>query len=184
MKHEKVCADNKIIKAENEDLKKDVNSFNVALKTSKKENKDSSHRLERKIEQLEDNLKKLHEFQINKEFEEKDLKNKAKKIDKKLKLIQEREAKIVIDKNNFERFKSKNNNSIHIQAEDSKVIANFITDSVATSEEDFTETHEDKIDSKIKNDNSKQNILAKDDSKGIVADWEKHWRNWSKTDNG
>ena len=58
--------------------------------------------------------------------------------------------------------------------------------SLAAAETDssgFTETSENKID-KTEDDNSMQNILTKDDLKGIVADWEKHWRNWLKTDKG
>ena len=123
VKHEKVCADNKITKAENEALKKDLNSVNVALKTSRKENNDSSHRQDRKIELLEDKIKELHEYKIDKESEEKDLKNKTKKLDKKLKSIQEREAKIEIDKKKLERSKSRNNNSMHIEPEDPKLNA-------------------------------------------------------------
>ena len=49
IKHEKMCADNKTLKNENESLKTDLKGVNIAIKTSQKESKDASHRLEKKI---------------------------------------------------------------------------------------------------------------------------------------
>ena len=42
VKHEKVCAVNKNLKYENEDLKKETNNLNIATKTAKKEGKEAS----------------------------------------------------------------------------------------------------------------------------------------------
>ena len=78
---------------------KDLNNVSIALKSAKKESKDSSHRLDKKIEGLEDKIKHLYEYKIVKESEEKNFKTKLKKADKKLKQIEEREANLELKKN-------------------------------------------------------------------------------------
>ena len=80
----------KILKVENEDLKKNLNSLNVALKTSRKESKDNTYKLEKKLEQLEEKNQDLLEYKMNKISDEKDLKSKSKKIDKKLKNVKDK----------------------------------------------------------------------------------------------
>ena len=45
------------------------------------------------------------EFKLNKDSEERDIKNKQKKIDKKIKHLEEREAKLEVEKTRFERTK-------------------------------------------------------------------------------
>ena len=81
IKHEKMCTDNKTLKNENEALKTELKSGCIALKTSQKEYKDATHRLEKKIEGFEEKLRELHEYKVVKQSEEKDLKSKIKKAD-------------------------------------------------------------------------------------------------------
>ena len=118
VKHEKICAENKNLKHENEDLKKEINSTNVALKGARKEVKENSHRLGKKMEALEDEVKTLLDFKITKEAEEKDLKAKMKKAEKKMKLVREREAVVEIEKVKL-RKEFENNNNI-VKTEESK----------------------------------------------------------------
>ena len=101
IKHGKVCAANKTLKQEKEDLSKDLNKLNVALKSSEKEVKTLTYKFEKKVGSLEETIKELNDFKSSKLSEEKDLKLKIKKYDKKLKLIQEKEAKLVIAKKDF-----------------------------------------------------------------------------------
>ena len=108
IKHEKVCAENKALKNDNEAFRKDLNIANVALKTSKKESRDTSHRLDKKIEKLEENIQSLNEYKIVKESEEKDFRAKTKKADKKQKQIQEREAKLRLEKIALQKSEMKN----------------------------------------------------------------------------
>ena len=85
IKHEKVCAENKIFKNKNEALVKDVNSLNVCIKTLKKEVKASRYKNEKNCEALEAKIKTLTEVKTAKNAEEKYLKRKTKKVDKKIK---------------------------------------------------------------------------------------------------
>ena len=101
IKHEKVCAANKSLKQEKEDLAKDVNKLKVALKSSEKDVKNFTYRFEKKVGTLEENINDLNDFKSSKLSEEKDLKSKIKKYDKKLKLIQEKEAKLAIATKDF-----------------------------------------------------------------------------------
>ena len=109
VKHEKICANNKILKNENEIVRKELNAANVAVKTCKKETNDAHHNNNNKISGLEYKLRELLEFKATKESEEKELKSKQKKVDKKLKSIQEKEAQIKVERNKLDRsdFKSK-----------------------------------------------------------------------------
>ena len=59
MKHERVCAENKNMRSEIDTVRKDLNSTNIALRSSKKE---VSHKLEKKLEQLEIQTKDLQEY--------------------------------------------------------------------------------------------------------------------------
>ena len=102
-KHEKLCADHKILKGENVDLMKDLNALNVALKSCKKESNDTAHKNQKKVENLEAKLKDHVQFKITKELEEKDLRAKTKKLDKKLKTIQEKEAELKVARNRLDR---------------------------------------------------------------------------------
>ena len=107
MKHEKVCAEAKSLKQENENLGKDLKTVNVALKSAKKETKEVSKDTEKNINLLEEQVKHLTEYKIAKATEEKELKTKIKQVDKKLKSLNEKEAKLEIDKTAFERYKHK-----------------------------------------------------------------------------
>ena len=102
-KHEKLCADHKILKGENVDLMKDLNARNVALKSCKKESNDTAHKNQKKVENLEAKLKELVQFKITKESEEKELRAKTKKLDKKFKTIQEKEAELKVARNRLDR---------------------------------------------------------------------------------
>ena len=102
-KHEKLCADHKILKGENVDLMKDLNALNVALKSCKKEGNDTAHKNQKKVENLEAKLKEHVQFKITKESEEKDLRAKTKKLNKKLKTIQEKEAELKVARNRLDR---------------------------------------------------------------------------------
>ena len=115
-KHEQTCAESKKIKRENEELKKDVNSLNVALKSAKKETKETHFEFVKKVKEMEGKIETLQEYKLAKASEEKELKSKSKKVDKKLKLLGEKEAKI-----NLELIKLKrdteittNNNSVEL----------------------------------------------------------------------
>ena len=120
-KHEKVCAENKNLKYENEDLKKEINNLNIASKSAKKEVKETSHRLGKNIEVLEDKVKSLLDFKIIKEAEEKGLKTKMKKAEKKMKLAREREAEVEIEKITLSKQRKEfddNNNTVKAKPED------------------------------------------------------------------
>ena len=96
------------MKNDNEAFRKDLNIASVALKTSKKESKDSSHRFDKKVENLEEKIRGLNETKIARESEEKDLRTKIKKVDKKQKQIQEREAKLELEKIALQKSQMKN----------------------------------------------------------------------------
>ena len=112
IKHEKTCAENKALKNDNEAFRKDLNNTSVALKTSKKESKDASHRSEKKVENLEEKIRGLNEYKIVKESEDKELRAKIKKADKKQKQIQEREAKLELEKIALQKSQMKNFESV------------------------------------------------------------------------
>ena len=69
IKHEKVCAENKIFKNENEALVKEVNSLKVSIKGLKKDDKYAGYKNEKKCEALESKIKDLTEFKIAKHAE-------------------------------------------------------------------------------------------------------------------
>ena len=53
IKHEKVCAENKMFKSENEALVKEVNCLNVSIKALKRDVKDVGYKNDKKCEVLE-----------------------------------------------------------------------------------------------------------------------------------
>ena len=103
IKHERVCAENKNLKNEIENTKKDLNSTKIALKSSRKETKDTSYKFEKKVEQLNDTIKDLEDYKVAKLSEEKELKVKLRKADKKMKSVKEREAKVELERIKTER---------------------------------------------------------------------------------
>ena len=103
IKHERVCAENKNLKDEIDTGKKELNAANVALKYSKRDMKDASYKAEKDLVQLRDKTKDLEEFKKVKLAEEKDLKAKVRKCDKKLKSLADKEAKLEVDRANFNR---------------------------------------------------------------------------------
>ena len=96
-KCEKLVADKKAIKNKNDDLVKELNAANFALKSCKKELKDSTHRFNKKIEEHESKIEELTKFKIMKASEEKEFRNMKKKTEKKFKEVREKEAKLKLD---------------------------------------------------------------------------------------
>ena len=107
IRNEKLAAENKASRNENEDLMKEKNAANVALKASRKDLKDTTHRYNKKLEELENKVEELTKFKMLKNAEEKEIKNKEKITDKKLKIIQEKEAKLKVDLLSLERHQKK-----------------------------------------------------------------------------
>ena len=61
-KHEKICAEVKILKSEIKDLEKDKNNLSIALKTAKKENKENKNEHEKIRKKQEATITELFEF--------------------------------------------------------------------------------------------------------------------------
>ena len=97
-KHKTVCDNLITLKNENDELKRNVKDVKTELSALKKEHK-------KDIRTLESENKKLNEFKVLKSTEEKNLKARAKKLEKKLKSIEVKEAKLELEKDNFERMK-------------------------------------------------------------------------------
>lgn len=102
----KICADLKIFKVDNNNIKKELDAKCVAIKSAVKDGKDATKSHEKDIKRLENEIKTLLEYKILKTSEEKDLKNKLKKANKKLKNLEEKEAKLLLDKLAFEKTKT------------------------------------------------------------------------------
>ena len=98
IKNENVLKENKSIKKETTELRNEIKSTSKELKSLKKENRDISHDFEKKIEALESKNRSLVEFKATKAAEDKSEKVKIKTINKKLKTIEEKEARLNIDK--------------------------------------------------------------------------------------
>ena len=107
IKHDKICADNKILKQDKDTLNKELNSASVALKSSRKDTKDAAHRYEKKVEALEDKINVLEQFKADKDAEQRNLNRESKKLNKKLKAINEKEAKVALEKLQLEESKLK-----------------------------------------------------------------------------
>ena len=93
------------MKSEIEEIKKDLKKSDIALKSANKEIKDVSHRFEKKMEALKNENRELLEYKMIKISEAKNLKTKMKKAAKKQKILEEKEAKIEIEKLRQERVK-------------------------------------------------------------------------------
>jgi hypothetical protein len=102
-KSEKLVTEIKPMRNDKDELVKQNKAVNVALKSSQKDLKDSTHRYNKKIEELEAKIEDLTKFKILKNSEEKELRNMKKKAEKKLKEVREKEAKLKLDQNYFER---------------------------------------------------------------------------------
>ena len=86
--------ENKSMRNEKDELVKQNKAVNIALKSSQKDLKDSTHRYNKKIEELLGKIEDLTKFKILKNSEEKELRNVKKKAEKKLKEVREKEAKL------------------------------------------------------------------------------------------
>ena len=86
-KSEKLVTENKSMRNDKDELVKQNKAVNVALKTSQKDLKDSTHRYNKKIEELEAKIEDLTKFKILKNSEEKELRNIKEKAEKKLKEV-------------------------------------------------------------------------------------------------
>ena len=84
IKHEKVCAANKSLKQEKEDLAKDVNKLKVALKSSEKDVKNVTYRFEKKVGTLEENINDLNDFKSSKLSDKKILNLKSRNMTRSL----------------------------------------------------------------------------------------------------
>ena len=73
------------------------------MKKLRREHKDAAHDLEKRNKQLEIRIKDLDGFKDSKMSEERELKIRQKKVDKKLRKVEEKEAQLKVDKDNFER---------------------------------------------------------------------------------
>ena len=78
IKHEKLCAENKVLKNEKDDLNKELNVAKVALKTTRKEAKDNLQQFKKENKSLEEKIRNLLDFKNAKLSEERDLKIKTK----------------------------------------------------------------------------------------------------------
>ena len=85
IKHERVAADLKYVKNENDDAQKHIKNLEVALKSSQKEIKEVVGTHNKKISGFEIRINDLQNYKIDKMSEERELKTKIKKVDKKLK---------------------------------------------------------------------------------------------------
>jgi predicted nuclease with TOPRIM domain len=65
-RNEKLEAEKKTIKTDKDELLRENNAANVALKSCRKDLKDSAHRFNKKIEELEVKIEELTEFKIMK----------------------------------------------------------------------------------------------------------------------
>ena len=81
-KHLKTCAEVKHLKSQKEELDKENNKINIAIKTVKKETKESHHKYEKVIKQLEENIQELVAYKATKTSEEKTLRKKKKRQEK------------------------------------------------------------------------------------------------------
>ena len=102
-RNEKLEAEKKTIKTDKDELLRENNAANVALKSCRKDLKDSAHRFNKKIEELEVKIEELTEFKIMKNSEEKGIRNMKKKKEKKLKEVREKEAKLKLDQSSLEK---------------------------------------------------------------------------------
>ena len=108
-KHEKTCAEVKKIKSEKKELVKEVDNISIVLKRAKKEAKENADANEKLVKNQDKKIKELLEFKILKTSEDKELKNKQKKLEKKLKAVFEREAKLNLEKRQFNKRKGNEN---------------------------------------------------------------------------
>ena len=182
-KHEKTCAENKILIQDKETLSKDLNSASVALKSSRKDTKDIAHRYEKKVEAFEDKIKVLEQFKSEKDAEQRSFNSKSTKLNKKLKAVTEKEAKVALDNLQRERSKLKANED-ETDNQTSEPIAEYSNNNSPTTAKADNSAFAETSENKTENDNTNQNILTKDDIKKMISDWDTNWRKWSKTDNG
>ena len=81
-RNEQLVTAKKSLKTYKDDLIKENQASNVALKSCKKDLKDSTHRFNKKIEDLESKIEELTKFKIVKTSEEKEIRNMKKKTEK------------------------------------------------------------------------------------------------------
>ena len=80
--NEKLLADVRNLKYENDTIEKKKSDMNIDLKNTRKQLKDTSHLFEKKSEQMEAKIKDLTDFKEAKVSEEKELKGKQKKLER------------------------------------------------------------------------------------------------------
>ena len=94
IKHEKICAEFKLVKNEKEDLTRKSNALSVTDKTNKKEIFELKKHLDKKSNEFEIQLRDLKAFQEQKMAEERAIKQQEKKNKKKAKRELHNEAKV------------------------------------------------------------------------------------------
>ena len=117
IKHEKVCSDVKNLKQENADLRKDLGSTQVALKSARKGSQEISKEFEKDILVLNKKVESLQEYKTTKTDEEKELKQKLKKAEKKMKKLDEKEAKLKVETEQLARSKIKSQTALKCDSE-------------------------------------------------------------------
>ena len=152
IKNEKLVAENKLIRNEMDELKKETNIIKVALKSSKKELHDTTQRSEKRKEMLESKIKDLTEFKVVKTSEEKEIKHKLKKIEKQKKSLIEKETQIKVDRINLERLKKEdtNHNVKTDEQEGDKVLDDFSMKSEILPPSEAPSTLPDKLEMIVK----------------------------------
>ena len=108
VKHEKICAEIKLIKNEKEDLVKKCNALSVADKANKKEIFDLKKRLDKNSEEFESQVRDLKAFKEQKLAEERAIKHIEKKNKKKARKELLNEAKVKAEQLKSDRTPKKN----------------------------------------------------------------------------
>ena len=88
------------MKSEKNKLSEANNNLHKSIKTLNKNAYNSDHQFMKKIRNLEVKVEKLEEFKSDKVSEEKEIINKAKKLEKRAKLLDKKEAKFTLNKDN------------------------------------------------------------------------------------
>ena len=91
----------KLIKSDLESGERELNSANVALTKSKKENKEISHKFEKQVKQMDLKVKDLENYKLVEVSEEREFRAKNKKVEKKIKSLKVREANLELEKTKY-----------------------------------------------------------------------------------
>ena len=132
---------------------------------------------------MEDKIKVLEQFKAEKEAEQRNFNNRSKKLDKKMKAVNEKEAKVDLEKRQLERSKLKTREDETLGNNSEPIVDYSNNNSPVTVETKNSVDAETSENNMFESDVSKENTLTKDDVKKIMDDWVENNR-WFKTDNG